>query len=454
MSALLSEQATLYGTAWTTAESDEVGRFLEDYASMKIRSLRVFGLKDIPGRSRITDWLKTEKAHLRKALSGRRAVFSREDSKAENMVITHPETYPFCLHRVPPSKRAGLPADYNTMLNWADGQLDLSRIFARINIERFLSGQSALTVENKRSLIGMAELLAGHGYTSVRYKRTVIKKDILSALRKLGIRRGNAIVVHSSLSSMGRVEGGARAVCEAIMETVGEDGVVIMPSFNHGAPFAAGGEGFFSPLHTPTVNGAVAECFRRMSGVFRSINPTHSFCAWGKNAGKYVEGHHRVLTMGKGSPLELLERQGGKIILIGAGNANTFHHVVEMTNNVPCLGKRTEEYPVKLPSGRMVKCRTWGWRNSGCPITDSGAYWDMLKRKHLSRSVFIEDAETICVKMSDCRNIIELYLRGRVEGYAGCRTCPVRPASTPYTVQSDWNDATQTVWPGSPAFID
>ena len=63
--------------------------------------------------------------------------------------------------------------------------------------------------------------------------------------------------------------------------------------------------------------------------------------------------------MGENSPLHLLEKEGGKVILIDYPNANTFHYGVEMANNVPCLGKRTEEYPVKFPNGRMVRCRTW-----------------------------------------------------------------------------------------------
>ena len=53
-------------------------------------------------------------------------------------------------------------------------------------------------------------------------RKLVLKKDIIEALHKVGIRQGQSIMVHTSLSSLGFVCGGAQPVIEALLECVGE----------------------------------------------------------------------------------------------------------------------------------------------------------------------------------------------------------------------------------------
>ena len=61
-------------------------------------------------------------------------------------------------------------------------------------------------------------------------KSLVLKKDILSAFAELGIKKGQTIEVHTSLSSFGFVCGGAQIVIEALLESVGEEGTILMPT--------------------------------------------------------------------------------------------------------------------------------------------------------------------------------------------------------------------------------
>ena len=61
-------------------------------------------------------------------------------------------------------------------------------------------------------------------------RKIVLKQDILAALKKIGISEGQTIMVHTSLSSMGFVCGGAQIVIEALLESVGTDGTVMMPT--------------------------------------------------------------------------------------------------------------------------------------------------------------------------------------------------------------------------------
>ena len=47
-------------------------------------------------------------------------------------------------------------------------------------------------------------------------KRAVIKEYIVNKLQEIGLKKGDIVIVHASLSSMGYVCGGAQAVIEAL----------------------------------------------------------------------------------------------------------------------------------------------------------------------------------------------------------------------------------------------
>jgi aminoglycoside 3-N-acetyltransferase len=263
--------------------------------------------------------------------------------------------------------------------------------------------------------------------------------DLVPGFRALGLRAGMGVMVHSSLSSFGRVEGGAPTVIAALMEVLTTEGTLLLPSFNHGAPFEDDGPGFYDPLSTPTTNGAIPDAFWRMQGVWRSLDPTHPIAAWGQHAERYTRRHHRTLTMGPQSPLGLLNADGGYGLLLGVDYTyNTFHHCVETTLNAPCLGKRTEAYPVHLPDGRRVIGRTWGWRNGACPFTDQNRYGTLMAERGYHRQAVIGNCTATLFKLQDCFDVVAEVLRGGGWGFPPCSGCSIRPRVVKHTVVSDW----------------
>ena len=56
------------------------------------------------------------------------------------------------------------------------------------------------------------------------------KEMIIKELKALGLEKGDAVMVHTSLKSMGYVCGGAQAVIEALIDVVGSDGTIMMPT--------------------------------------------------------------------------------------------------------------------------------------------------------------------------------------------------------------------------------
>lgn len=171
----------------------------------------------------------------------------------------------------------------------------------------------------------------------------ITKEDIKAGLRQLGIKSGDIIMFHSSLSSMGYVEGGADAVIDAFLETVGEDGTVVVPTLCSGAGEA------WDINNSPSVVGLITETFRQRKESIRSDNPTHSVAAIGryaeeitkyhKNAGgsdhPYIRQWAAKGAFGPGSAWERLYEVDAKYMFLGVdfGVCTIFHYVQEVLLN-------------------------------------------------------------------------------------------------------------------------
>lgn len=271
------------------------------------------------------------------------------------------------------------------------------------------------------------------------------QQAIVDGLHGLGLSAGDQAMVHSSFKSLGPVVGGPETVILALMEVLTCEGTLVMPSFNHGKAFEADSPGIFDPRTTPTTNGIIAQTFWQMDGVHRSLNPTHSFAAWGKQALAYTQNHHHTLTCGPSSPLGLLARAGGFGLLIGVDYRRyTFHHVVETTLTAPCISQRTVSLPMRLPDGQIVQGRTWNWRETSCRITDCALYTAEIERRGIERQATIGQSRVRFVRLLDTFPVIARCLRNGVGDAGPCSTCSVQPQRTLQTVPSDWNNATQS----------
>src|SRR5262249_38718106 len=125
-----------------------------------------------------------------------------------------------------------------------------------------------------------------------------------------GVEPGALLQVHSSLSSLGYVEGGAETVVDALLEVVGPLGTVMVPTFNHGAAEV------YDWRTTPSVNGAVTEAVRKRPEARRSVHPTHPYAAIGPQAEYLVAGHLEVDPFHRRSPLGKLADLGGLVLLL------------------------------------------------------------------------------------------------------------------------------------------
>lgn len=152
------------------------------------------------------------------------------------------------------------------------------------------------------------------------------KEDILLGLQKLGVEEKMDIAVHSSLSSLGYVNGGAKTVIDALKQAVGEEGSIFMPALrlSHDLPLDGKDKQnglirkirILSDDEPRSAMGIIADTFRLMpdtlvgEGVFAAS-------AWGNHA---KEIKHMF---------EYFIENDGKAVMIGVDiySLTAMHHV-------------------------------------------------------------------------------------------------------------------------------
>ncbi len=182
--------------------------------------------------------------------------------------------------------------------------------------------------------------------------------------RLLGVKEGDTLLLHSSLKSLG---GGVtpRDVIEGLLDAVGESGTLVLPALSYLTCNKSNPH--FDYYKTKSNVGAIPEYFRtEFEGVKRSISPTHSCCACGRNADFVTEGHILDHTpCGKNSPFRRVYELGGKLLFIGCGlGPNTSMHGVEELSEPPYLFGEDVEYTLTDAQGVSVKsvCRSHGFK--------------------------------------------------------------------------------------------
>ncbi len=166
----------------------------------------------------------------------------------------------------------------------------------------------------------------------------VTRLEIINSLKELGIKNGDTVLFHSSLKSFGKVENGADDVIDAFLDTVGQDGTVVVPTlsmknFNDAYDTWS--------LDKPSDTGLITEVFRLRSNALRSNQETHSVAAIGANAELLTKTHgesglrygiYGDSPFAKDSPWQKLYDMNATVVMVGIDfESFTLRHLCEYT---------------------------------------------------------------------------------------------------------------------------
>jgi len=162
-------------------------------------------------------------------------------------------------------------------------------------------------------------------------------RKIAGDLKRLGIRKGHTIFVHSSLKSFGWVEGGAETIIDALLAAVGPDGNVLLPTLTGSERLGPECPPVFDVRNTPCWVGAIPETFRKRPEARRSLHPTHSVACIGADTQALLDRHDLCPTpCGRRSPYYRMATRGGLIVLFGVNLERvTLMHTIEELAALP-----------------------------------------------------------------------------------------------------------------------
>ena len=164
------------------------------------------------------------------------------------------------------------------------------------------------------------------------------QQDIVKALHSMGLTTGDKVLLHSSLASIGKVDGGAEAVVNAFLEVLGDAGTLLVPVF--------GKLGIVTELVKQHPDAVISDC------------PKGTLAAIGADAEAFCKDHWKAETVhGDDTPYTRLADAGGYVCLLGVDqDRNTSLHSVEALLRLPYLNEETAE---DFETAEGIQSKTW-----------------------------------------------------------------------------------------------
>lgn len=235
---------------------------------------------------------------------------------------------------------------------------------------------------------------------------TISREQIVRDLRTLGLGAGQIVFVHSALSSLGQVQGGAHTVVDAFCEVLGPTGTLVVPTFT----FAHGRvpEPIFDPQQDRSEMGAITEAVRTRAGAQRSCHLLHSVAALGAQAASITAVHGPSAWAADG-PFWQLYEQDARIVLLGVPYLRcTWFHVIEQLVQVRYREWLAKAAWVRRADGQCAPLPTWQYRGKpdfggndfnklGALIEDAGRVQVGAVGNAVARCFAVRDALTLGV---------------------------------------------------------
>lgn len=159
----------------------------------------------------------------------------------------------------------------------------------------------------------------------------VSEQEVRAAMDQLDIH--GDVMLHSSLVEIGNIQGRHKPFVSYLQEKVSDKGHTVLAV---AIPIKGYTEDYLKSIDrfdkdAPIAMGVLATYYAKQEGAIRSLSPTHSVVAFGKEAEAYTAEHHLdKWPFTEKSPYYKLLERNGSVLMIGAGIKHmTISHIVE-----------------------------------------------------------------------------------------------------------------------------
>jgi len=233
------------------------------------------------------------------------------------------------------------------------------------------------------------------------------KKSLISDLKESGINPSGTLLVHSSCKSVGECENRGDTILDAFIEYM-QNGLLIFPTHTWGTVkwdkfdennVPVGNSNVFDHVNMPSCVGTLTNLFMKREGVVRSMHPTHSLAAIGKDAVEFTSGEEFTQSPcpRNGCYGKLYDRNA-QILFLGCKlSTNTYLHGVEEWNNIPNrLTDKPQEVFIKTRD-KLIPCPQFRHYFPGGDVSEN-----YVK----AEKIFIENGAAAYCKIGSAHSIL------------------------------------------------
>lgn len=243
----------------------------------------------------------------------------------------------------------------------------------------------------------------------------ITKEKLISDLEKMGIRKGDSVLVHSSMSKIGYLKDGPKTVVDAFLEVIGESGNLLMPNSPNPALQLEYIKkiDYFDVENDVSKLGAISEYHRKLENSVRSWHPTEPVSCIGPDANFFVKDHFGELTpYNENSPFYRVAAKSGKIVMIGVtlDNAGTNLHTLEDAVEdfkYPVYYGQIFEVKIKSPDGKIHNVKTKVHNPEWSAKRKCDELIPLFKEKNVLKEVSFGNAKTLIL---DARKMLDVML--------------------------------------------
>ena len=179
-------------------------------------------------------------------------------------------------------------------------------------------------------------------------------EEIADGLRRLGLKAGDVLLVHSAMRTLGYIQGGAETVVDAMLDLLGEKGTLVVPTFTF--KHEAEDDPQIDPARDPSEMGVITETVRLRPDALRSTAYRHSFAAIGRRARVITDVDPSLSAFDLRSAFGVMLALNTRVLMLGLDyNSSTSHHFAEWLCEVPYRHTIDLQVNVRRADGTVVQ---------------------------------------------------------------------------------------------------